>query len=319
MKIETQFSRLNTPLKRQKADGNTLGAFQTAFVARMSTRRTEDTISIFSQKAVPEDSTIQSSSQSLEAAEDTPPALDILPSDSTEIKLEKLREIAEQADYTGMSYSEIYTTIWNRYNDAFGGNMAAYAINATPDGCLIEYQFQEESNALVLYPLEKDIATQTGLSKDDPAFGEYVQTQFFEIRSAPLGYDGMTTDEKETAIFKKYAGRDTVMDFLNMQGELHDTGVLCKKMGFDGSFQYLMFLDTQIKQTNFPDNYYSTQSKPITQAQYDTLAHTKFEANAFFVEMKASVASCSFDGFDFDVEQVLSKGIDDMLDMLAER
>ena len=109
------------------------------------------------------------------------------------------------------------------------------------------------------------------------------------------------------------------MDFLNMQGELQDTGVLSKKMGLEGSIQYIMFLRTQIDQTYFSDDYYSTQSKPITQAQYDTLAHTKFEANAFFAEMKASVASCSFDGFDFDVEQVLSKGIDDMLDILAER
>ena len=39
---------------------------------------------------------------------------------STEAKLAELREIAKNADYTGMSYSEIYKTIYDRYNEASG-------------------------------------------------------------------------------------------------------------------------------------------------------------------------------------------------------
>lgn len=46
-------------------------------------------------------------------------------SNATHAKLKRLREINEQADYTGMSPEEIYETIWNRYNEAFDGNMIA--------------------------------------------------------------------------------------------------------------------------------------------------------------------------------------------------
>lgn len=46
-------------------------------------------------------------------------------SNATHAKLKKLREINEQADYTGMSPEEIYKTIWDRYNEAFDGNMMA--------------------------------------------------------------------------------------------------------------------------------------------------------------------------------------------------
>ena len=49
----------------------------------------------------------------------------ITSADSTVTKLAKLQIIADNADYTGMSSEEIYAAIWQRYNEAFDGNMPA--------------------------------------------------------------------------------------------------------------------------------------------------------------------------------------------------
>ena len=46
-------------------------------------------------------------------------------SNATQAKLKQLAELDAQADYTGMSPDEIYAEIWNRYNEAFDGNMIA--------------------------------------------------------------------------------------------------------------------------------------------------------------------------------------------------
>lgn len=151
----------------------------------------------------------------------------ILPTDSVEVKLEKLKKIGETADYTGMSYSEIYTTIWNRYNDAFDGNLSAILspISAVPmNWSDIANQFRKETYKLIFQPLRQEFEEQGRLEggefydKDDT----YIMQCISDIRSAPLGYSGMSFAEKEQAIYEKYKGKNTYIDFLNMQGELLD-------------------------------------------------------------------------------------------------
>ena len=106
--------------------------------------------------------------------------------------------------------------------------MAAYSINGLQEGCSIEYQFQQECAPLVKYPLINEIASKTGLQKSDPALAEYTGPEFQEIRSVALGYGGMTTEEKESAILQKYAAKDTVMQIRDMR--------FCTKFSQQSSF-----------------------------------------------------------------------------------
>ena len=46
-------------------------------------------------------------------------------SSATQAKLKQLAELNAQAGYAGMSPDEIYAEIWNRYDEAFDGNMIA--------------------------------------------------------------------------------------------------------------------------------------------------------------------------------------------------
>ena len=46
-------------------------------------------------------------------------------SSATHAKLKQLAELNAQADYAGMSPDEIHAEIWNRYDEAFDGNMIA--------------------------------------------------------------------------------------------------------------------------------------------------------------------------------------------------
>ena len=46
-------------------------------------------------------------------------------SSATHAKLKQLAELNAQAGYAGMSPDEIYAEIWNRYDEAFDGNMIA--------------------------------------------------------------------------------------------------------------------------------------------------------------------------------------------------
>jgi len=131
--------------------------------------------------------------------------------DSVEVKLTKLQEIAENTQYPGMTGTEIYKTIWDRYNDAFGGNMSAIlsGLASFDEWNKISSQFRKEINSS--YPVDR--------------------TLHHAAHAAILGYDGMSPNEIEAAIAKKYEGKNSVLDFLNMYGELRNAGVLDSKLG----------------------------------------------------------------------------------------
>ena len=106
-------------------------------------------------------------------------------------------------------------------------------------------------------------------------------------------------------------------DFLNMQGELFQTGVLDNKMGFSGSFQYQCILSQQLAWHFFPDKMLAMEN--ITQAQWDSVYNMPFNAVSFLTEVKDAIKHMTFSNFDFNVEEVLSQGIDDLLNKLEEK
>ena len=223
-----------------------------------------------------------------------------------------------------MSYTEIYTNLWKSYDDAFGGNMAAITscIALGQELSSVNNQFNEETSKYIDIPLRNQIFQETGCVYGTDAYDEvkkeYIgDTTEFPFDSVALGYGGMSIEEKEAAIYQKYAGKNTLQDFLNMQGELLKTGVLDNKMGPSTAFHFQFMLNYQLEWHFFPDNMLSMEN--ITQSQWDSVYNMPFDAVSFLTEMKDAIKHMSFSNFDFNVEEVLSQGIDDLLNKLAEK
>ena len=258
---------------------------------------------------------------------------EILPGDSTEVKLAKLRQMAEEADYTGMSYGEIYTAIWNRYDEAFDGSIPAVVIGVipSPEWCDILNQFNGEYRHNVLYPLQKEFRLNTGIdvstwSKDNyaqherdiDAFHEYVRSNYGNINAQALGYGGMTTEEVEQAICQKYAGQDTLRGFLNMQGELYFSGVLGNKLGTEGAWAFIFAIGNQLPLTYFFEDCLKGPTWEISQSRWDAVLDGKFDAHAFAADMREYLKNANFSGWDFDIEGAISQGIDYLLEAVAK-
>ena len=240
-------------------------------------------------------------------------AVQILPKDSTQTKLEKLRQIADTADYSGMSYTEIYCTIWDRYNSAFGGNMSAITSGlwCSDEWNEINNQFGGEIMNSVYHPLDKEVWQDSGLRSGDPGFREQQIAHGWEhFLVAALGYDSTNYDDCEQAILQRYAGRNSLLDFLNMQGELLRTGVMSHKLGSEGAFWYEQSLKSELKKMFFPDPW----AQP-SQEQYDSALYRRLDINTITSAMRKSLSQANFGGFSFDVEEVIDKSIDDLLAM----
>lgn len=253
-------------------------------------------------------------------------ATDIRPGDSAQVKLAKLQQMAEEADYTGMSYGEIYTAIWNRYDQAFDGNWASIdafnQIMGPVDGYAADQQFHAEIQRNISIPLKLEFKEETGIdvrvwtkegwpqhNRDMQAYCEYVVSKYGNLRAQALGYGDMTTEEMEQAIYKKYEGKHTLRDFLNMQGELFHSGVMTDKLGTDGMFAYWKVMDEQLTRTYFFDDYMNVTD--ISQARWDAVLDGKFDAHAFASDMRETVKNSSWS---FDMEKAINKGIDYLLE-----
>ena len=255
-------------------------------------------------------------------------ATDIQPGDSTQVKLAKLQQMAEEADYTGMSYGEIYTAIWNRYDQAFDGNWASIRwFPSIEEGNVATYYFQMEVNRNISAPLMREFKAETGINvmnwtkeqwpqheRDMRAYHEYVLSKYGNIRTQALGYGNMTMEEVEQAIYEKYKGKDTLRDFLNMQGELFHTGVMRNKLGANGAGAYWKAMEEQLTKTYFFDDYIKAPPINISQARWSAVLDGKFDAHAFASDMRESLKNTSFSGWDFDIEDAISKGIDYLLE-----
>lgn len=306
MRIERQFPHQNPGL--QKTADKTAGGqtFQQA-LAKAAPKR-QDTLTI----------SYQPPAQAANVQEKTAPdEIKILPGDSTETKLEKLRQIADSADYTGMSYTEIYCDIWNRYNAAFGGNMSAITSGlwTPPEWCDINNQFSVETSKFVYNPLKKEIWKDSGLRRGDEGYHEeYVAHGGKNFRIVALGYDAKTYEDLEEAIAQKYVGKNRLLDFLNMQGELSATGVLDHKLGSEPAFWYEINLGEQLKFMFFPDPW----AQP-SQKEYDRALLCPLDVKVLSSAMRKTLSEAKFSGFNFDMEEVMDKAIDDLLSIADEQ
>ncbi len=218
-------------------------------------------------------------------------------------KLKQLAEIDQQADYTGMSADEIYAEIWNRYDEAFDGNMIA--IKAYIAGPIewerIHNQFYDEvcrrvSEAAykaageVQTSVEQEMDALEGSSQKGTGNASY--DAFMKV----LGYDGMSFEEKEAAIKKKYAGKNTTLDFLKMQSELKESGVLEHKMGSEAS-TYCAMLEIQFEYAFNPD--YTKRDGPedinlrMSTDQWNRIANQPFDTAKLSSGMKAQLGRIS--------------------------
>lgn len=242
----------------------------------------------------------------------------ITSADSTVTKLAKLQIISDNADYTGMSSEEIYADIWQRYNNAFNGNLPAI-VSIMAGGWeweVINNQYASEfSNSFYRQVERQEILEKTGVSFDDPKFSK-VRTQYrFEEASNFLGYAGMNTAEKEAAIIKKYSGGKTVLDFLNMQGELINTGVIDAKMGPGNILDYINAASGQLKCSIFGEDVWRFT---VEQRDWNAVLFNEFDTRSYYADLKGWINSATYSNYTFNIQGLLNNVVDELMNKLLE-
>lgn len=343
MKIDNRPSGWSAPQNVTRTGAAQTGKFQQTLATCTSLREPEDTITISGPAPAVEEASVSVAASgaagvpnaAAEAVRNTASrtaGTEVLPGDSIDVKLAKLQKQAEEADYTGMSYHEIFASIWNRYNDAFDGNWATIvsfpAIQEEGDRATSDFRIEVGRN--ITGPLQREFKAETGITlycgsmeneKDTKAFQDYVQSKYGSFYAQVLGYGGMTLEETEQAIYQKYAGKNTLRDFLGMQSELFNTGVMTDKLGGDGAYAYSLTLHEQLYKSLFPDIYYDFSNDlpmHIPQSRWDAVLDGKFDTQAFASDMRETLKTMNFSGWDFDIEGAISKGIDYLLEAVAK-
>ena len=294
-------------VKRTSYAGKT-GAFQDALAAQTAQLKA-DTVTISGPDAI----------QGLSKTANTPNLTDsnTIPStDSVQVKLEKLRKIAEAADYAGMDYEDIYCTIWGRYQQAFNGEMSAITscLIGGEDWADINNQFVNEVNRAVFFPLYQEIKDETGLSKGTREFNEYWKEHYdHKFSSSALGYGEMSVEEKEQAIRDKYAGSNSLHDFASMMGELSGAGILSHQMGNRASFSYMNMIHRELVNKCFPDSYNGCPADK----DWARIMYQPFDAWGFAMEMKESLKNMRFENWDFDIQSIFAKGLDNLFKAIS--
>lgn len=125
----------------------------------------------------------------------------------TQAKLDKVAAAGRAVDYSGMTKTEIYAEIENRYKEAFDDFYTAASLIVTQNQLMMNNQFRNEVKEKV---------------------GGDLNTEF---RNEARGYGDMTYDEIEATIKEKYAGKTSFNDQLNLYSELFSCGVLSNKYG----------------------------------------------------------------------------------------
>lgn len=265
-------------------------------------------------------------------------------SNATHAKLKQLAEQNAQADYTGMSPEEIYAEIWNRYDEAFDGNMIAIRnfIAGPAEWGEISYQFYTEVTHHIFNPAI-NAAWKEGVKLDGRPYTEWTYEEktaldgssrekankiVHDAMMKTLGYDGMSFDELEASIREKYAGKNTTMDFLKMQSELQESGVLCHKMGVDQADTYLAMMGVQFDEAFNPNSIYNVgheKGSLMTADQWYRVANQPFDTAQFAASMKENLHQVSgHNGWTEDYvklmeglfDHFITGAIDDSLDQL---
>lgn len=144
-----------------------------------------------------------------------------------------------------------------------------------------------------------------------------IQSQASQVvnnaRLKVLGYEGMSFDEIEAAINKKYANQNTPLDFLKMQGELSLTGVLKHNMGDEAASSYRHMISYQFEVKYNPRNIYTNDIESahwMTMEQWYRVANQPFNVNQFAGSMREMLTHMSWSGYQVNIEAVLNDGID---------
>jgi len=241
-------------------------------------------------------------------------------SEGTRAKLIELARINKQADYTGMSYDEIYAEIWNRYNEAFEGNMIAIngLVAGPPEWSVISSKFEDELEEHIVEPemaLRKAMSGKTSYTPyensklSSEVYGDCVSPARLKV----LGYEGMSINEIEAAIKEKYAGKNTTQDFLNMQSELHKTGVLFNKMGILGMRSYIRTITHQFVLANNPQYVNDIKNGGVygmSPDQWNRVADQPFDIGGFASKMREMLSHMSFEGYPVNFKDVILSAID---------
>lgn len=243
---------------------------------------------------------------------------------ATRAKLKQLMEMNLQTDYTGMSSEEIYAEIWNRYNEAFDGNMVAITacITGPVEWCVINNQFGHEINHRIFIPevnarraagkenTNTDVEKASLQISSQEGAGKVLRDSLLKV----LGYDGMNFDEIEAAIEEKYADKNTTLDFLKMQSELKRTGVLEHRMG-DRARMYCDLIQTQFEYAFNPDytkkDGLGAVNLHISTDQWNRVANQPFDAAKLAAGMKEQLDSISsINGYTAGIVKVMEDCID---------
>ena len=298
MKIENQAAAPVMPARASTVGGKQAGTFQAILSAQAQARSVGDSFSPAKTAATP--------------------STTILPTDSDKVKMEKLKEIDASFDYSGMSYQEIHSTIYNRYNAAFNGNLLGIVSFGGDDWTQINLQYQDEIKRHVYYPMRNELAAKLGMKASDEQFqNEYFAPQYREIRWTTLGYRGMSFEEREASIMKKYQGKDTFMDVLNMHGELRSSGVLAHKMGVEGADRFWSQFLSQIDYDYFDGA--KVGAPAVTQEWINNSLDMPIDLKGLYHNLKDSLSKMSFSNFrsdDWAAFDAMGKGVDSLLEML---
>ena len=115
---------------------------------------------------------------------------------------------------------------------------------------------------------------------------------------------------------RKYKGKNSLQDFLEMQGELNDTGVLWHKLGgSDRLGEYYSSLNTQINLTYFYDNY--VYEYPLEPGQYESTLLKRFEPASFFSDVKQTILRSTYMHYNlgYDVKAQVLQDVDWMMSL----
>lgn len=244
----------------------------------------------------------------------------VVVSNETSVKLKQLAEINLQADYTGMSPEEILSTIWNRYDEAFDGNMVAITacIAGPGEWSAINNQFVCEINDHIYFPAKKAariaaIAAGASTSYEhektlEIACDDKAANVLHDAFEKVLGYERMSFEEREAAIREKYAGKNTTLDFLKMQSELERSGVLTHKMGkYAGT--YCTMLGVQLDEALNPNSIYKVgfeKASDMTLEQWESALGQPFDTAKFAAAMKGNLGRISaINGYTPDIVKMM--------------
>ena len=233
---------------------------------------------------------------------------------ATKAKLKQLMEINSQTDFTGMSSEEIYADIWNRYDEAFDGNMVAIMsgiLTGPREWADVHNQFYDEAYryASATRKAAGEVQTPLGAEAGSSGTGNVSYDAFVKV----LGYEGMSFEEREAAIKEKYAGKNTALDFLKMQGELNLSGVLAHKMGKKAD-TYCAMLGIEFERALNPNSIYNVgfeKSSDMTMDQWNHALAQPFDTAKFAAAMKENLSRISvINGYSADIEKMMSDCID---------